>query len=494
MWWLFPVLYFCATVLAVFSYIQWTRRKLYKTLATMSCPKTLPIIGHGHRFLNLTPESIVDKLKYFAEFPSPVCVHLGPSPQVAIFDPDQARVVLNSQNCLDKSLQYSFLRVPGTLISAPGHLWKVQRKSMSSSLGPSILGSFIPIFNNKSAILADLLGQHVGKPERDYSRDISKCFLDQIYETAFGCDFGMQISPDGDKTVDMMNDYMKIISVRLFSVWLYPELIYRMTNAYKIEQELLRAHHDITANILSRIKLNEQGNNEACKSTKTDNFIQCLMKYMQTVDQPTQNELFSHIDMALFAGNDTTAKSLSYILLLIAIYPEVQERCYQEIIGVCPDEDQFVSADDAVNMKYLDMVCKETMRLFPVVPIMGRVTNGEVKLNDHHTIPANCNIILGVYQIHRDPDIWGPNAEQFDPDNFLPEKAAQRHPYAYLPFSAGPRNCMGLRYARISMKITAAHILRKYRLKTSLTFEQLKISYGVMLNIENGCLLQLERR
>lgn len=96
--------------------------------------------------------------------------------------------------------------------------------------------------------------------------------------------------------------------------------------------------------------------------------------------------------------------------------------------------------------------------------------------------------------MHRDPNIWGPNAEQFNPDNFLPENAAKRHPYAYLPFSAGPRNCMGLRYARIAMKVTAAHILKKYRLRTSLTLEELRVSYGVMLNIANGVLMSLEKR
>lgn len=62
-----------------------------------------------------------------------------------------------------------------------GPLWRSQRKALNSSLGPAILGSFIPIFNNKSAILVDLLEKYAGEPERDFSVDIAKCFLDQIY-------------------------------------------------------------------------------------------------------------------------------------------------------------------------------------------------------------------------------------------------------------------------------------------------------------------------
>ncbi|XP_021707901.1 probable cytochrome P450 313a4 [Aedes aegypti] len=500
MWWYLLVPYICAGVIIVVSYVHWTRRKMYKTLATMSCPKTLPLIGHAHKFFNATAESIADGLKFFAEFPSPVVIHLGPSPQVAIFDPEQARIVLNSQNCLDKAFFYSFLRVPGTLISSPGPLWRSQRKALNSSLGPAILGSFIPIFNNKSAILVDLLEKYAGEPERDFSVDIAKCFLDQIYETAFGCNFSMQTSPEGDKTVDMMGDYMHIVSKRFFTIWQYPEVLYRMTDAYKTEQALLKAHHEITENIVRQVKFHEQINMTDEKfaaldgSSKTHNFIECLVKYMRTSIHTSQADIFSHIDMTLFAGNDTTAKSLSYVLLLMAMHPEVQERCYQEVMEVCPGEERFISAEDTANLTYLDMVCKEGMRLFPVVPIMARVTNNDVKLDEHHTIPANCNIILGVYQMHRDPNIWGPNAEQFNPDNFLPENAAKRHPYAYLPFSAGPRNCMGLRYARIAMKVTAAHILKKYRLRTSLTLEELRVSYGVMLNIANGVLMSLEKR
>nr|XP_029709535.1 probable cytochrome P450 313a4 [Aedes albopictus] len=500
MWWYLLVPYICVGVSIVVSYIQWTRRKMYKTLASMSCPKKWPFIGHAHKFFNATPESIADGLKYFAEFPSPVCIHLGPFPQVGIFDAEQARIVLNSPNCLDKAFFYDFLQVPGTLISAPGHLWKPQRKALNSSLGPAILGSFVPIFNKASATLVDLLEKHVGEPERDFSHEIAKCFLDQIYVTAFGCDFSMQTSPEGDKTVNMMNDYMHLLTKRFFSFWLYPDCIDHMTDACQTRQALLKAHHDITENIVRQNKVRERMNMAdeqylaSVNSYKQQNFIECLVKYMRTSNHSTQDDIYSHIDMTLFAGNDTTAKSLNYILLMMAMHPDVQERCYQEVMEICPDEAGVISAENATSFTYLDMVCKESMRLFPVVPIMARATNADIKLSDDHTIPANCNIILGIYQMHRDPKVWGPNADRFDPDNFLPERVAKRHPYAYLPFSAGPRNCMGLRYARISMKIMAAHILKKYRLKTTLTLDQVRVSYGVMLNIANGVLLSLERR
>lgn len=63
--------------------------------------------------------------------------------------------------------------------------------------------------------------------------------------------------------------------------------------------------------------------------------------------------------------------------------------------------------------------------------------------SDGYTIPAGCNLTLHIYRVHRDPDVWGPHPENFDPDHFLPERIQGRHPFAYVPFSGGQRNCIG---------------------------------------------------
>nr|XP_029732559.1 probable cytochrome P450 313a4 isoform X1 [Aedes albopictus] len=519
MWWLLLVPYLMAGVVVVYSYVQWTRRKMYAMLATMSGPKTLPVIGHAHEFYNVTPgefrnhqdlncsrtyaqislhtEGLADTLRYFGSFPSPVCIHMGPLPHVGVFDPESVQAVLNSQHCLQKSHQYSFLWIPHTIIASPVHMWKGQRKAMNPSFGPANLGSYVPIFNNKCVLLMDILQQHVGKPERDFTRDIMKCTLDQIYETAYECEFNMQLSPDGDKSMDLFENFMALVAERFFTVWKYPDFIYSWTKAYRDQKKYITTYFDTVLEKIERhvdmaSKIKDMG--DASSSGKRQNYVNCLAKYLRSQGPIPREELLAHLGLMVFAGNETTAKTINAALLLLAIHPEIQERCYQEITSVCPGENEYISAEDAAKLTYLEMVIKESMRLFPVAAILARFATDDVKINDHQTIPKNTRIIIGTYQIHRDPKIWGPNADQFDPDHFLPENVAGRHPYSFIPFSGGPRNCMGIRYAWLSMKILIAFVLRQYRLSTTVKYDELKVAYGVLLSISNGCPMTIEKR
>lgn len=90
----------------------------------------------------------------------------------------------------------------------------------------------------------------------------------------------------------------------------------------------------------------------------------------------------------------------------------------------------------------MEMCIKESLRLYPSVPLVGRLASQDLTTPSGFVIPKGVEILVHIYDLHRNSDIY-PDPEKFDPDRFLPENTADRHPFAYLPFSGGPRNCIG---------------------------------------------------
>lgn len=101
-----------------------------------------------------------------------------------------------------------------------------------------------------------------------------------------------------------------------------------------------------------------------------------------------------------------------------------------------------ITRDDVENMKYTEMCIKETMRLYPIVAMISR--QNDVTLKFHNCeIPPGASLVVNIHWAHRDPKYWGEDANVFKPSRFTKENFAKIHPYAYLAFSGGPRNCVG---------------------------------------------------
>lgn len=128
---------------------------------------------------------------------------------------------------------------------------------------------------------------------------------------------------------------------------------------------------------------------------------------------------------------------------MLAMHPEYQERVFQEVYTVMPDENDNLSQDELDRLSFTDLCVRETMRLFPTAPLIGRVANKPIKLKNNVEIPPNVPIIFGLRQIHIQEKYFGPTAHIFDPYRFLDETIIKLPASAYVPFSYGPRNCIG---------------------------------------------------
>jgi cytochrome P450 len=182
--------------------------------------------------------------------------------------------------------------------------------------------------------------------------------------------------------------------------------------------------------------------------------------------------------MNLFAaGYEVTAHTLAFTLYLISQHPEVEARLLEEIDRVlgqraitqgvapavgCPTGCRAIAISDLEQMPYLEMVLKESMRLLPVTTVVPRQAVENVVLNGY-TLPKNSIVLFAPWTLHRCPEYF-PNPLGFDPERFHRDRIGKIPKFAYLPFSAGPRICIGNALAMMQMRINIATILQNYRL------------------------------
>ncbi|KAH0818216.1 hypothetical protein GEV33_004571 [Tenebrio molitor] len=130
---------------------------------------------------------------------------------------------------------------------------------------------------------------------------------------------------------------------------------------------------------------------------------------------------------------------------LFPVAPDIcrYEKVHQELDEIFQGEERPITPQDILKMQYLDKVVKETQRVIPVVPVIARTLDQDLEIGGR-VIPAGVMVVIHLACLHKDPQQF-PEPERFDPDRFLPENIAKRHPYSFVPFSAGPRNCLGKR-------------------------------------------------
>ncbi|KAM5228606.1 LOW QUALITY PROTEIN: cytochrome P450 3A4-like [Ctenodactylus gundi] len=172
-------------------------------------------------------------------------------------------------------------------------------------------------------------------------------------------------------------------------------------------------------------------------------------------------EILAQSIIFIFAG-ETTSSALSFIMYVLATHPDVQKKLQQEINTAFPNK-AIPTYDTVMAMEYLDMVVNEALRMYPIGNRIERVCKKDTELNGM-LIPKGTLLMVPVLGLHRDAKLWK------DPEAFCPERFSKKNvdsidPYTYLPFGAGPRNCIGMRFALMNMKLAITKVLQHFSLQ-----------------------------
>ena len=174
-----------------------------------------------------------------------------------------------------------------------------------------------------------------------------------------------------------------------------------------------------------------------------------------------ERELIDEIMTLVVAGHETTASGLNWTWYLISQHPQIEGRLHAEIAAAA--EVPSPSLAEMEGLRFTRQVIDEALRLYPPGWVLSRRTVNADSLGGY-PVPPGTNVLLPLYLLHRHPNFWK-NPETFDPDRFAPEHEAERPRFAYMPFAAGPRHCIGETFALYEMLVHLYKVARRYRLR-----------------------------
>ncbi|EZA50778.1 hypothetical protein DMN91_001383 [Ooceraea biroi] len=176
-----------------------------------------------------------------------------------------------------------------------------------------------------------------------------------------------------------------------------------------------------------------------------------------------ENTIAAQAFVFFVAGYETSSNTIAFCLYELALNQEIQEKTRQEIYDVINAQNGKLTYDAVQEMKYLDMVILETLRKYPSAPLLSRKCEYKYQIPDSKVeLPAGMRVIIPIYGLHHDPNYY-PDPATFNPERFTEENRRTRHPYTYLPFGEGPRNCIGMRFALLQIKMGIISFLKNHQ-------------------------------
>lgn len=379
-----------------------------------------------------------------------------------INEPNAVRHVL-----LDNAANYTKSEVgrrllePGLgrgLLTSEGETWRRHRRIMAPSFDPRSVAGYALIM---TAVTEELLARWDTLPEpreTDVAAAMMHATLHIISRAMF--------SSDSDEIVDTVesgvNRYQTTVRPSLLDLLHVPLWLTRL-----IAPQPTQGIFDEFDRKVDRL-LTERGRKPDAepKDEPKEEPKDLLARLIAARDSEgggamTAQEVRDQVVTIFMAGHETTSQALSWTWYLLAQHPAAERKLHDELAAVLGGRTP--RYDDIANLRYARMVIEESMRLYPPAHTMGRqpIAADEVL---GHRIPAGAEVLIMPWLLHRKPSLWD-NPERFEPERFEPGRAAARPRFAYIPFGAGPRICIGAAFAMTEAVLILATIAQRYRLR-----------------------------
>ncbi|MCO5595274.1 hypothetical protein L7F22_049315 [Adiantum nelumboides] len=451
----------------------WIIKRTFEKQGVKCLPYT-PLLGNLHKIsdiikaANVAPLPLIPHNAILRTYPhlplwkktyGDVFVYwLGTKAVLPISNPEHAKEILSNKfgHFKQRTLRPDGKELVGESVgSLEGERWAHHRRIVS----PAFFVEKLKVMTSTmldciDAILDKWESQLEGHTTReiDVHGEFKVLTADIIAHTAFGSSYA-----EGTQVFKLQQMQQVIIAKRLQSIYIpgYRFLPTR-TNRYG-----WRLSKEIQESVEHIIKSRENDHS-------TDDLLGILMAANREQLSGSQKKLTLSIQeivdeckMFLFAGHETTANLMTWATMLLAINPEWQEKAREEVLHVLSKEAPTYNV--LHSLKIVGMVLNESLRLYPPGSIVFRETAKNVTLGSL-SIPQNTMLMIPIISLHCDPTLWGKDALEFNPQRFENGiGSACETPFAFLPFSMGPRNCLGQNFAMTEARAILAMMLQRFR-------------------------------
>ncbi|XP_043506143.1 cytochrome P450 4C1-like isoform X1 [Polistes fuscatus] len=480
-------------------------RRVGRLLSLIPGPHEYPIIGNMYHF-QVDDDYLLQIVwrtdnEYYPIYKVWTLFHFV----VVLLDPEDIQVLLKSNEHMEKGVVYKYLKPwlsSGLLISS-GKKWHLRRKMLTPAFHFNILKHYFTNLNEESQnLVVSLKKEADGNPVvKDLRTFISKYTLNAICQTALGTQLAEKCELESEYR-HAVHVYSRIATYRFSRPWYFFDAIFAFTQLGRIQKDALKTLHSFSRNIIAeRKRFHKQTNGKYLQiyenieeddvsnkdSEKDDEYMRyknrlslldLLIAASWNDNQIDEEGIREEVDTFMFEGHDTTASALCFALSLFAKHKDVQENIREEVKSIM-QENNNLTISSLPKLSYLERCLKESLRLYPSVHIISRQISNDLQLK-HYLIPSGVMVGVSIYSVHRNEKYW-PNPNVFDPDRFLPENIKGRHPYSYIPFSAGPRNCIGQKLAMLELKLFVAFILYNFEVEPVDELDDVTFSSDVIL-------------
>ncbi|NXX36772.1 CP4FN protein, partial [Nicator chloris] len=456
-------------------------------------------------------------------------------PVLRLFHPSTLRPLLSASAFVapkDK-IFYDFLKpwLGEGLLLSNGQRWVRHRRLLTPAFHGDVLRNYLGIFNQSTRVLlvrdprcarAAAAAAGGGPVELEVLQPLSLLTLDTLQKCIFSHESHCQERPS--EYIQAILELSSLVVRRQFRPIFHLWWLYRLSSDGRRFARACATVHAFTADVVQRRRhalacLGHQAWLDGHRGRSMDFIDLLLLTKDENGHTLSDEDIAAEADTFMFEGHDTTASGLAWLFYNLAGHPEHQERCRQEVQELLAGRDTAdIEWEDLSQLPFTTMCIKESLRLHPPVTAVSRRCTEDIPLHDGRVIPKGmawsgcpqCNhpsssavpkvaipippgviCLMSIYGTHHNPDLW-PEPEVFNPLRFSPENTKGRSPSSFIPFSAGPRNCIGQTFAMAEMKVIVALTLSRFVLRRDTGRPPPCRKPELILRAEDGLWLLLE--